>query len=46
VPEDSTNLNKRQLGNLKLTDREEDALVSFLTTLTDGYKVPNPRAAK
>lgn len=46
VPEDSTNLNKRQLGNLKLTDQEEDALVSFLTTLTDGYKVPNPRAAK
>jgi cytochrome c peroxidase len=46
VPEDSTNLNKRQLGNLKLTGREEDALVSFLTTLTDGYKVPNPRAAK
>jgi cytochrome c peroxidase len=46
APEDSTNLNKRQLGNLKLTDQEEDALVSFLTTLTDGYKVPNPRAAK
>jgi cytochrome c peroxidase len=46
APEDSTNLNKRQLGNLKLTDQEEDALVSFLKTLTDGYKVPNPRAAK
>jgi cytochrome c peroxidase len=46
VPEDSTNLNKRQLGNLKLTDQEEDALVSFLTTLTDGYKGPNARAAK
>jgi cytochrome c peroxidase len=44
VPEDSTNLNKRQLGNLKRTDREEDVLVSFLTTLTDGYKVPNPAA--
>ena len=46
VPEDSTNLNKRQLGNLKLTDQEEDALVSFLKTLTDGYKVPKPPAAK
>jgi cytochrome c peroxidase len=46
APEDSTNLNKRQLGNLKLTDQEEDALVSFLRTLTDGYKVPNERAAK
>jgi len=38
--EDSTNLNRRQLGNLKLTDQEEDALVSFLKTLTDGYKAP------
>jgi cytochrome c peroxidase len=44
--EDSTNLNKRQLGNLKLTDQEEDALVAFLTTLTDGYKVPIPRTPK
>jgi cytochrome c peroxidase len=46
APEDSTNLNKRQLGNLKLTDQEEEALVSFLKTLTDGYRVPNPQAAK
>jgi cytochrome c peroxidase len=46
APEDSTNLNKRQLGNLKLTDQEEDALVAFLKTLTDGYKVPSPRTGK
>jgi cytochrome c peroxidase len=46
APEDSTNLNKRQLGNLKLTDQEEDALVAFLKILTDGYKVPNPQTAK
>jgi cytochrome c peroxidase len=46
VPEDSTNLNKRQLGHLNLTDEEEDALVAFLKTLTDGYKMPNPRTAK
>jgi cytochrome c peroxidase len=46
APEDSTNLNKRQLGNLKLTDQEEDALVAFLKTLTDGYKVPSPRTEK
>jgi cytochrome c peroxidase len=46
APEDATNLNKRQLGNLKLTDQEEDAIVSFLKTLTDGYKIPNERAAK
>ncbi len=44
--EDATNLNKRQLGNLKLTDQEEDALVSFLKTLTDGYKIPKEQAAK
>jgi cytochrome c peroxidase len=46
APEDATNLNKRQLGNLKLTDQEEEALVSFLKTLTDGYKIPNQRSAK
>ena len=46
APEDSTNLNRRQLGNLKLTGEEEDALVAFLRTLTDGYKVPSPQTAK
>ncbi len=44
--EDSTNLNKTQLGNLKLRDQEEDALVAFLKTLTDGYVVPSPRTAR
>jgi cytochrome c peroxidase len=43
--EDSANLNKRQLGNLKLTEQEEDALVAFLKTLTDGYVAPSPRTA-
>ncbi len=38
--EDPTNINKKQLGNLKLTDQEEDDIVAFLKTLTDGYKVP------
>ena len=46
APEDSMNLNKRQLGDLKLTDQEEDALVAFLKTLTDGYKVPIPQTTK
>jgi cytochrome c peroxidase len=45
-PEDPRNLNKKQLGNLKLTDQEEDDLVTFLKTLTDDYKVPSPRAAR
>ena len=44
--EDSTNLNKKQLGNLKLTDQEEDALVAFLKTLTDGYTAPSQRTTK
>jgi cytochrome c peroxidase len=42
-PEDPSNLNKKQLGNLKLTDQEEDDIVAFLKTLTDDYKVPSPR---
>jgi cytochrome c peroxidase len=42
APEDATNLNKRQLGNLKLTSQEEDALVAFLKTLTDGYHRAQP----
>ena len=45
-PEDSTNINKRQLGNLGLSDQEEDALVAFLKTLTDGYTVPSAQAQK
>src|SRR5271167_3037284 len=45
-PEDPTNLNKKQLGNLNLTDQEEDDLVGFLKTLTDGYKVPGPGATR
>lgn len=39
-PEDPTNINRRQLGNLKLTDQEEGDIVAFLKTLTDGYKIP------
>jgi len=45
-PDNSTNLNKKQLGNLKLTDQEEDDLVAFLKSLTDGYKVPSSRTAR
>lgn len=41
APEDSTNLNKKQLGNLQLTDQQEQTIVAFLKTLTDGYKIPS-----
>jgi cytochrome c peroxidase len=30
-------VNKSKTGNLGLTGREEDALVAFMQTLTDGY---------
>lgn len=33
------NINKDELGDLKLTDSEVDAIVSFLKTLTDGYQI-------
>jgi cytochrome c peroxidase len=39
APEDSTNVNHRQLGNLGLTSEEEAALLAFLRTLTDGYSL-------
>jgi cytochrome c peroxidase len=36
-PEYSTNENKRQLGNLHLTDQQENRIVAFMKTLTGGY---------
>jgi cytochrome c peroxidase len=36
-PEVPANVNTTELGNLGLSDSEEDAIVSFLKTLTDGY---------
>ena len=42
APEYPENLNTRQLGNLGLSDDEENAIVAFLKTLTDGYiKAPD-----
>jgi cytochrome c peroxidase len=39
APEVPQNLNKT-VGKLGLTDREEDQIVAFLKTLTDGYRAP------
>jgi cytochrome c peroxidase len=36
-PEVATNVNTSELGNLHLTDAQEDAIVAFLKTLSDGY---------
>ena len=33
-------VNDDELGNLKLTDAQEDAIVAFLKTLSDGYITP------
>jgi cytochrome c peroxidase len=36
-PEVAANVNTEELGNLGLTEDEEDAIVAFLLTLSDGY---------
>ena len=36
-PEVPENVNRDELGNLGLTDEQEDAIVLFLKTLSDGY---------
>jgi len=38
APEVATNVNKDELGDLKLTEQEVEDLVAFMETLTDGYK--------
>ena len=37
APETTINMNKSHTGDLHLTDADEDAIVAFLTTLSDGY---------
>jgi cytochrome c peroxidase len=37
-PEVAENVNTDELGDLGLTEEEEDAIVAFMTTLSDGYK--------
>jgi len=37
APENAETINRKQLGDLKLTDKQEDLLVAFLKTLNDGY---------
>ena len=38
-PEVPENVNEDELGNLGLTDEQEDAIVAFMETLSDGYKL-------
>jgi cytochrome c peroxidase len=37
APESFANMNKTRVGHLGLSDAEEDAIVSFMRTLSDGY---------
>jgi cytochrome c peroxidase len=37
APETTDNMNTTKMGRLGLTDAEEDAIVSFMQTLTDGF---------
>ena len=36
-PEVKANINKKELGNLRLSEEEEDAIVAFMQTLSDNY---------
>src|SRR5205807_795958 len=40
-PESTDNMNKNHVGNLRLSDAEEDAIVSFMQTLSDGFTPAN-----
>jgi cytochrome c peroxidase len=37
APESTVNMNTKRMGRLGLSDAEEDALVAFMQTLTDGF---------
>jgi cytochrome c peroxidase len=39
-PENPETVNRKQLGDLKLSDKQENLVVAFLKTLTDGYLPP------
>jgi cytochrome c peroxidase len=43
APESTANMNTKRVGRLGLSDAEEDALVSFMQTLTDGYAASDQR---
>ena len=39
-PEYPDTMNKKQLGDLRLTEEQEDQIVAFLQALTDGFVLP------
>jgi hypothetical protein len=46
APESTDNLNTKRVGRLGLSDAEEDALVSFMQTLTDGFMPREPQEGR
>ena len=42
APESAANMNTSKMGHLGLSDAEEDALVRFMQTLTDGFMPRSP----
>lgn len=42
APEVAANVNEDELGDLGLTEAEEDAIVAFMKTLSDGWQPPSP----
>ncbi len=45
LPEISLNINRKEMGSLRLSEADEEAIVAFLETLSDGY-VPSEGAQK
>ncbi len=43
-PEEPRNVNNDELGDLGLTAGEEEAIVAFMRTLSDGYRLSDPGA--
>lgn len=43
APESTENMNKSKVGNLGLSDAEENALVAFMQTLSDGFSPGGPK---
>ncbi len=43
APESSDNINTKRVGRLGLSEAEEDALVAFMQTLTDGFTSRGPQ---
>jgi cytochrome c peroxidase len=46
APEVAANVNKDEMGRLRLTKRDIDDIVAFMRTLTDGYEPEPPRVAR